>query len=224
MPQVNSEKNKMTLAIVLKIVGVLITLSLSMQSCSRITSNAESARSKDQASQQATGVPKEGHLEAYFFPEINRRLEKAIIGKLKDEKIPAGSKEIRFWGSFSADRLKGLILRSDNGKWSAIYIPQLDKASASSGAPRSLSSPKSGWDALLKRIQDLGAFDLPGEPDEVPGRLHVSDLPVTVVEIKTSDSYRAYKYVGLQYYKEPQTKKLEEIIDILSSEFGIELY
>ena len=94
----------------------------------------------------------------------------------------------------------------------------------SSTAPHPLSFPQSGWEIFLTKIDALGIYDLPGEPDVVANRDAIKDGIAAVVEIKTSDSYRAYLYMGLQYYKEQEVKKIEEIIDLLSSEFQINMY
>jgi hypothetical protein len=171
-----------------------------------------------------TNPQKSEILETFFLPLIQDKLKKFNIGELRNETIPEEGSEIRIWVGFSHYGISGLIVKSDGTNWSAVYIPNIDKYPSSSNAAGSLSSPKNGWQVLLAKLRQLGLYDLPGEPDKIPGRFSVKDSVVAVIEIKTSSSYRAYKYDGLLYYQGEETKKVEMIIDTLSSEFGIELY
>jgi hypothetical protein len=219
MNKINHNKRfSIILTVILGTVLIAIIMILFLKTYNSIAIEV-GKKSLDRVDQQ-----KSQDLETFFLPLIRDKLNKFKIGELRNETIPEEGKEIRIWGGFSHNGIRGLFLRSDGTNWSTVYIPNIDKYPSSSNAPRSLSPPKSEWPALSAKLQQLGLYDLPGEPDKIPGRLSVKDSVMAVIEIKTSSSYRAYKYMGLFYYQGVETKKVEMIIDTLSSEFGIELY
>lgn len=164
-------------------------------------------------------------LEKFYLPAINGKLGKIGLTDLKNEVIPEGAKEVRIWVGFSHYGFRGVALKDNKASWSAIYIPAFEKtAPPSSNEPRPLSPPKSGWQELSVKLQEIGLYDLQGEPDKVPGRQRVTDAIAVVIEIKTSSSYKACLYQGVSYYKGEEIEKVESIIKTLSSEFEIELY
>ena len=177
-----------------------------------------------QSSLKKVELQKNQDLEAFWLPIIGERLKQVGVRELKNEVIPDGAKEIRIWVGFSQNGFRGLIIKDHITSWSASYIPNFDRILPSSGVVRSLSTPKSGWQELLAKLQEIGLYDLIDEPDNEAGRLSLYDAISAIVEIKTSSSYRVYKYRGLLYYRTEEAKKMEKIIETLSSEFEVQLW
>jgi hypothetical protein len=159
--------------------------------------------------------------ERIFFRDINERIEDTDIKNLRNQEMSPNSREIRLWASFNP--LRGIILRQNEGGWSALYIPALDSASNSLMAPRPLPLPHSGWISLWEKLEGLGIYTLPDAVD-IGADNSYPDAKVAVIEIKTPDSYRTYMYNGLDTAKAPESKKALEICNTLSSEFGVQLY
>jgi hypothetical protein len=216
----SNKLNMKTRYIALGVALKIAFLALFLTSCKTAVPGSAQEAVKQLGQQQNEGF------EAFFMPIIGRRLKDVGLGELKSELVPEGVKEARIWVGFSHYGFSGLILKIDSTNGSAIYIPdpKLGKTLPPSQGFRLLPAPKSGWQELSTKLQHLDLYDLPGEPDRVPGRKMITDAICAIVEIKTSSSYRAYQYVGIFYYKGEETKKMETIIDTLSSEFGIELY
>ena len=163
-------------------------------------------------------------LETLFLPTIKERLKKDGVTDLNEEDMPDGVKEVRIWVGFSLNGFRGVALRQDSSGWAATYFPPLDKETSLSSSPRSLSSPKHGWQKLSQDLHEFGLYTFTGEPDRIPGKSLPTDSISTVVEIKSASSYRAYSYYGLLYDEANEIKKMEAIIELLSSEFDIKLW
>lgn len=179
---------------------------------------------KWQSSLKKVEQQKSRDLEAFWLPIIGERLKQVGIRELKNEVVPDGAKEVRIWVGFSQNGFRGLIIKDHVTNWSASYIPNVDRSVSSSIVVRSLPAPKSGWQGLLAKLQEIGMYDLTDEPNNKAGRLSLYDAISAIVEIKTSSSYRVYKYRGLLYYRTEEAKKMEKIIETLSSEFEVQLW
>jgi hypothetical protein len=162
--------------------------------------------------------------KSFFLSAVYHTLNEVNILELKEATIPEDAKEIRIWWGFGVMGTKGLIFRDDKTNWSAVYIPDVRNATSPSNTPRSLPEPKSGWQELSMKLQELEIYNLPGEPDEVPGRETLLDMSTVIVEIKTSSSYRVYKYDSPYFFQTEETEKIKIILKTLSSEFNIDLW
>lgn len=161
--------------------------------------------------------------EPIFFREINGRIEGTGIKSLRDQEMPPRSREVRVWVGFGVAPLKGVILRQNGEDWSASYLPPSDSTSRAPLAARPLPAPKSGWQALHEKLEGLGIYTLPDAADIGAANTY-PDAVGAVVEIKTPDLYRTYKYGGLQPTDKPEIKNVIEILTSLSDEFGVPLY
>jgi len=152
-----------------------------------------------------------------YFREILERLEGTKITNLRDLELPSNSKEIRIWAGFDTFPLRGLILKQNNEEWMALFLPPLDSSNALENS-RTLMPPKNGWGSLWEKLNRLEIMTLPDPMDigEIDGR-------GVVIEIKNGNSYRTYKYSGVNKETGDKYKKVLEICNTLSSEFDIEL-
>ncbi len=163
-------------------------------------------------------------LEKLFLPTIKERLKKNGMTGLSEEIVSERVKEVRIWVGFSLNGFRGIAIRQDGTSWSATYYPTFNENSPLSSLPRSLSPPKNGWQKLSQELREIGLYDFTGEPDKVPGKSLPRDSISAVVEIKSASFYRAYGYYGLLYDEANEIKKMEIIVELLSSEFGIQLW
>jgi len=161
--------------------------------------------------------------ERIFFPIIKKRLNGINIKDLKDQEMLSNSREIRIWVGFSIDPLKGIIMRENNGEWSAVYIPPSDYVSNKSLPPYTVPPPQSGWKSLWNNLERLGIYTLSDATDIGADNMYPDAVGV-VIEIKTPNSYRAYNYNGFATSEKPEAKKVKEIVATLSHEFRIVLY
>lgn len=155
--------------------------------------------------------------EKIYFGEIIERIKGTDVKNLKDLVLPPNSKEIRIWAGFDTSPLRGIIIQQNNRVWSASYVPPLDSSNSSRNSQK-LSLPKSGWEFLWKELQNLGIMTLPDPMD-----IAQIDERSVVIEVKTSDLYRTYKYSGVNNSKETNYKKVLEICNFLTNQFGVEL-
>jgi hypothetical protein len=155
---------------------------------------------------------------------IREASKRAGLSDLKSEMLPKNATEIRFWIGFSHNELRGLIIKNDGVTWSATFISNFPEGASSSDISRPLDPPANGWQYLIDKLQQLGLYDLIGESGNIPKRKFVLDVTSTVVEIKTSNSYKALRYYGVFSFQDEEIIKMEKILQTLSSEFSIKLY
>jgi len=172
------------------------------------------------AETQAT--PQEKRWVRIFFREINERIEGSGISPLREKELLPSEKEVRIWVGFDLYPLNGIILRENEGKRTASYVLPV-KLSSSSKPIAVLREPKSGWNAVWQRLEELGIYTLP-DSEDIGATNGYPDAKGAVIEIKTGESYRTYLYGGLKTPEAEETKKVVEICRILSREFGIDLF
>ncbi|MCW5971609.1 MAG: hypothetical protein KIT57_24125, partial [Blastocatellales bacterium] len=127
---------------------------------------------------------------------------------------------LRVWVGFSKNGMKGLILRKEEDRYTAVYIPQ-----STTEPLRYLSPPINGWVALFIKLQELGIYELPGEHnDSIRNKPLVHDGIIAVIELSTSDGYRIYKYSNIGYDTTSEVEKIEQLIDLVLMEFDTNLY
>lgn len=163
--------------------------------------------------------------EKIYLKSIDERINGTNIQSLKDLNLASDLIEVRIWVGFDNSPLRGIIFtKQSNGKIEGLFFPPLDNLNKPK-TPRLLSSPKNGWDNLWKIISKLEILNLPDSLD-----IAKIDQGSVVVEIKTPDYYRNYKYSGvndLESKAENEYKanygKLKEFCNFLSDEFEIDL-
>jgi hypothetical protein len=160
--------------------------------------------------------------ERIYFKEISERIDGSDIKNLREQEMPPASKEVRVWVGFDLSPLKGIILKQTNGDWSARYVPPLGNSSNSPRASRPLTSPRTGWKSLWAKLESSGIYTLPDAAD-IGANNPYPEARGVVVEIKTADSYRTYKYGGLHPAETQEVKNVVEIVNTLSDEFGVQL-
>lgn len=153
-----------------------------------------------------------------YFREINERLAKTEITDLKNSELTDDSKEIRIWVGFSTNPLRGLVLKQHNEESSALFVPPLYFNSGSPRPPYLLLAPKSGWIILWEKLEKLEIMTLPDPIDTAD-----IDGGSVVIEVKTSNSYRTYKYSSVTVRDNRDHKKVLEICNTLTDEFGVQL-
>jgi hypothetical protein len=152
---------------------------------------------------------------------IDSRIEGSGLDNLREKELLPGDKEVRVWVGFDLYPLNGIILKQNEGKWTAVYLPPI-KDSSSSRPVTPLKEPKSGWKDLLQKLEELGLYTLP-DSEDIGATNSYPDAKGAVIEIKTSESYRTYMYGGLKTPEAEESKKVVEICRTLSLEFGIDL-
>jgi hypothetical protein len=164
--------------------------------------------------------------EKLVFEEVKQRLDKTKIIPLKSKELDSDSIEIRVWVGFDRSPLRGLILKRTGQESEGVYIPPIREVSSSANAPYLLHHPKSGWDDLWEKLEELEIKTLP-DWTEIGMEPDYTDTRIAVIEIKTSDSYKTYMSFGFNTPKELERKQVRhvyEILDVMSNEFGVELY
>lgn len=170
---------------------------------------------------EASVVPKDKRWVRILFQGINARLEGSGIDRLREKELLPGEREVRVWVGFDLYPLNGIILKENEGKWTAVYLPPI-KDSSSSRPVTPLKEPKSGWKALWQKLEELGLYTLP-DSEDIGATNSYPDAKGAVIEIKSSESYRTYMYGGLATPEAEESKKVVEICRTLSREFGIDL-
>lgn len=166
-------------------------------------------------------LPAEKKWVRIFFREIDGRIEGSDIGPLRAKELLPGEKEVRIWVGFDLYPVNGIILRENEGKWTASYVLPV-KLTSSSKPIVALGEPKSGWNALWQRLEELDFYTLP-DSEDIGATNGYPDAKGAVIEIKTRESYRTYMYGGLGTPEADESKKVVEICRTLSREFGVDL-
>jgi len=152
---------------------------------------------------------------------INERVKRTGLTDLKNEILPNGGTEIRFWVGFSHEGFRGLVVKNDGTTWLATFVPNYQEGAAFSDALRTLAPPLNGWQYLEEKLRQF--YNLPIERNNAR-ETEVFDATSVIVEVKTPIGYRIYSYHGIFYYEEEKMVKMREILKMLSSEFSIKLY
>lgn len=156
--------------------------------------------------------------EQLYFKEITAKINEVGVVDLKNLELVGDSKEIRVWVGFSTDPLRGLILKQQNEASSSLFAPPLYHNSSSPRPFYSLASPKSGWSQLWKKLEKLEIMTLPDLNDTAD-----VDGGSVVIEIKTSNSYRTYRYSSVTVRNSEHHKRVLKICNTLTDEFGVQL-
>ena len=109
---------------------------------------------------------------------------------------------------------------SVGGQWSAIHLDGVTRNVATNESKRNLQSPKSGWDACWQQLQDAGILTL-SDAAAIGCSAMVNDGMSYVVEYNRDGIYRTYLYDNPDYAKCNEAKRMINVGNIISEEFGV---
>jgi hypothetical protein len=163
-------------------------------------------------------VPKDTW-ESIFFEAID---ERAKLSNLKTLRLalPDDDLEVRVWHGFGLTALEGFVLKRTAGRWSAIHLDGITRKVGPAQSQRNLETPKSGWDACWRRLQDAGILTLP-DAAAIGCSAGVLDGMSYVVEYNYEGTYRTYLYDNPDYAKCNEAKRMIQIGNLISEEFAL---
>ena len=202
----------------MKKVVILVAL---LASCSSRVQQAQNGQSPAvQGRREFTlAIPKDGW-EPIFFKPIDERARIANLPSLRSGALPQDDLETRVWIGFGLTALRGFDLKRSAGQWSGLYLQGIHAGLARNEYQKQLRTPKSGWDACWRRLEDAGILKLP-DAAAIDCRGGALDGVSYVVETNMNASYRTYLYDNPQVAKCQEAKQMMEINRILYDEFGL---
>ncbi len=171
-------------------------------------------------------------------PAIEMRGDEAGLGDLREAAVKNGDMEIRIWRepTISVDVAEGYVLQRLSGSWSGKHLTLNEKKQivvVGQGNLVSITPPKkkegvvveieplNGWDFLWTSLEGAGLLTLPDESSlDLRATGPMKDGFIYVVEIKTRDTYRAYRYTTPENYETPETRSMVRIVRIINEEFS----
>jgi hypothetical protein len=172
-------------------------------------------------SQKTRIIAPEARWERIYFETINEATNLGELEELRDVALKSDDIEIRVWRGFGATGLEGVILERKDDKWSAAHIEIGHNANSGTRKLmefRDLNSPETGWESFWKQLDEKGIMTLPDPTDESCSYGWI-DANSYVVEINYNKIYRTYKYPDGIKGCGDNAKRMEEIGEIIGSEF-----
>lgn len=160
------------------------------------------------------------HWQTFFFPALEERTKKVDLPSLRTTWLGERDVEVRFWFDASPDTINGFVIRRYGDRWSAIRLYQKRRAWPSPVNLENLGTPKSGWDALWKRLKDAGVLVLP-DSDETSCLKGGLDGIGYVFEVVAEQKYRTYRYHNPQFGECEEANRVIAIVDLMIDEFNI---
>ncbi len=200
----------------MKVFAILIAL---MASCSSLPSPQGNKATPVPTRQLQLNVPKDTW-ESIFFKAIDERAKLSNLKTLRSAALPGDDLEVRVWHGFGLKALEGFVLRRSAGRWSAIHLDGVTRKVASTESQKNLEAPKSGWDACWQRLQDAGILMLP-DAAAIGCSTMIKDGMSYVVEYNHDGIYRTYMYDNPDYAKCDEAKRVINVGNIISEEFGV---
>ena len=196
---------------------ILIAIIALMASCSPLP--------QSQVGEPAPGTPRQFQLnipkdtwEPIFFRAIDERSKLGNLKPLRSGALPNGDLEIRVWRGFGLTPLAGFLLKRTSGQWSALHIAPTWSRTVDKS--KSLTAPKSGWDACLQRLEAGGLLALP-DASEIGCEAGINDGVSYVVEYNRDAVYRTYMYENPDRAPCDEAKRLIQTANIIAEEFSI---
>lgn len=171
-------------------------------------------------------------------PAIEMRADEAALTDLRKDAFKNGDMEIRIWlePTISVNVAEGYVLQRLSGSWSGKHLTLNEKKQMTVvgqgntvlirppeenvGAVVDIE-PLNGWGFLWTGLEKAGLLTLPDESRlDLRATGDMKDGLIYVVEIKTSDDYRSYRYTTPENYATPETKSMVRIIQIMKEEFS----
>lgn len=167
-------------------------------------------------------------------PRISLDSQMAMIVKLlglNNIKSGHSKEEIRIWINYAlTDSGIIVVIKNDKEKWhsSAYYYEAHfdDRANVISLKKNSQeNTPTSGWDVFLKKLRDLGMYELKNY-DEIPDYSSCNDGDHMFIEIWRAGQYHIYDYHCFDIYWDElkELKRVKEIGLLVQNEFGYRLF
>lgn len=176
----------------------------------------------------------------FLLDFTNPAADTSGLGKLSEEGIPCGEREIRIWFGFGVvlpDEMVRLRAHPDgkvDGEVLVYYPTSLHtEGSKESRAfedvvSRSCKNQKIGegvktctgvfkkqpdWKALYTKLVKIGVVTLPDESSLPKLSMHVSDGTSIVVELRDGNNYRSYEYSNPVFRDEKEARSAERIME-----------
>lgn len=163
-------------------------------------------------------LPQEGELflSDLFVPLIRWKNEDAGIEDLDARDIPEGAYEIRIYSIKSSTRrtdLELVVLTLSNGEIRSTHYPRSTLHSRSNrDAVTTVHPDPSFWNALCRQ----GMFTLP-DYTTIQDYPNVWDGVYYLVELKSGNAYRHYRYLNPSHSDSPEAKSMVRIINLLKA-------
>lgn len=168
--------------------------------------------------EKARVIKPQAKWEPIFFREINSVAKLSAQTDLRQAILAEGDVEMRMWWGFGLEPLEGIILRHIAGQWSAIHVKADRYSDPTRAIWKTLSTPKSGWDACWERLVDAGILELP-DAQEVNCSVDGFDGIAFIVETNTGQEYRTYRYGNPTLAQCKEAKQMVKITEIIDQEF-----
>jgi hypothetical protein len=175
-------------------------------------------------------------------PAIEMRADEEKLDDLRTKAIRRDDIEVRIWiePMMQIEVAEAFILKRKDSLWSGRHLlrTQTNPNVAREGHDIILTPPSSrtgrsveigplnGWDSLWKSLTNTGLLTLPDEgrldlrsDKQLEGGRGLLIGDIYVVEIRTSEEYRTYRYTIPERFGQPETKAMIRIIQILRDEF-----
>ncbi len=167
---------------------------------------------------RAADVPRieQEERDRMFFGTIDELTRRIGWEPLHSKQLAPSEFEVRIWIGFGLMPLEAFVLRRDDDRWIGQHV--VDALKKSDVAVTRVT-PRSGWNAIWKELQDLQILTLPDESTLTPPPENVLDGGAYVVEVKEGDRYRTYTYTNPEIREQPEAKKIVAISHVLDREF-----
>lgn len=158
--------------------------------------------------------------EKHFFTWLDEHAKGANLSNLRGVTFPEGDLEVRLWYDARPSSIDGVILRRSGNHWSATYLHGTYEHQPFRMEEKTLAAPKSGWEAAWGRLERAGILKLP-DASEVQCYSVALDGIGYVVEARTNNIYRTYRYSNPQLMKCSEARQVLEIGEIMEEEFDM---
>jgi hypothetical protein len=210
------------IALILIILGLTVAefAAMGLSSCDGSRQKGGAANS-DQTQQSLRLEIPNADWEPKFDEALSERRRLINLPDLR-RLLPDDDIEIRFWYDARPDTINGFAIRRSNNNWQAVGIRQKNQRWPSDMEQNDLGVPKSGWDALWKKLLDSDILVL---RDEAEGncRYLTLDGAADVIETNVSRTYRTYRWSNPTISNCAGAKRVAAIEQIIGEEFKIEV-
>jgi hypothetical protein len=145
-------------------------------------------------------------VENHNFGSINQTTKLGGLTELRKTIVRKGDIEVRIWRGFGLDPLEAVILKRENGQWSAQHLDTLREVEI-----ENLKPPKSGWESFWQQLVDKEILTLRDSSEINCGEGGIDGIGY-VVEINQDKIYRTYMLSPS--YSEGKCREVNQIEDI----------
>ena len=193
---------------------------IGLSNCARSPQKRETANTGQTQQSLRLEIPN-ADWEPKFAKALNERTRLINLPDLR-RLLPDDDIEIRFWYDARPDTINGFVIRRSNNNWQAVGMRQKNQRWPSDVEQNDLGLPKSGWDALWKKLLDSDILVL---RDESEGNCHylILDGVAYVIETNVSGTYRTYRWSNPTISTCAGAKRVAAIEQIIGEAFRIEV-